>query len=351
MIAKKKLLSVNELQEGMVLACDIVSEGKVLLTDGVIITESILDKLKHMYFIYKVEIYVENTDSVETINFKEKTVKEIENGLKEFSSNLESIFSTMSKSNEIEIKEIREFSKRIQAEFNSIGSVIRNIIFFGSGDDFIYRHSINVTAISYILGKWIGLSEKELNLLTYAAVLHDFGKTKLDKFKMNLKNYKYEDSKEHPVIAYNLIKKIPYLDPSVGYAVLMHHERMDGTGYPLHIKSEKISKYAKIISIADIFDEVSSNRYSEDIKGPLDALKVIQDLSLNKLDSMYSNIFLSHIINYYMGENVLLNDKRSCKVIQIQLNDLTKPLLIDENGFLDLSKEKDLYVEKLDIEK
>jgi hypothetical protein len=60
-------------------------------------------------------------------------------------------------------------------------------------------------------------------------------------------------------------------------------------------------------------------------------------------------MFLNHIVNYYMGENVILNDERVCKIIQVHINDLTKPTLLDDNGFLDLKMEKDLYVEKLVI--
>ncbi|XOQ59327.1 MAG: hypothetical protein ACFWUI_06260 [Clostridium sp.] len=129
----------------------------------------------------------------------------------------------------------------------------------------------------------------------------------------------------------------------------MHHEKMDGSGYPLGITGDKIHKFAKIIAIADLFDEVNSNKYSQNISGPFEALKVIQEQSLGKLDCEYCNTFLNHVINYFIGENVLLNNKKSCKVIQININNLTQPLLLDEDGFLDLKKEKDLYVEKLVI--
>ena len=70
---------------------------------------------------------------------------------------------------------------------------------------------------------------------------------------------------------------------------------------------------------------------------------------MEKLDCKYCSVFLNHIINYFMGENVLLNNGKKCKVIQVQINDLTNPLLLSEDNFLDLRKEKDLYVEKLII--
>ena len=352
MLSKKKLLPVNELQSGMISASNINLEDKVLLADGLTITESILDKLKHIYIIDKVEVYL-MTDSTEVLILKAKTVEEIEATFNEFSCSLASILNDLSTLVVPRIDEVKVFSEKIQKEFHSIAAIIRSVIFYGSKNDRIYRHSINVTAISFILGKWLGLDDKELNLLTYAAILHDFGKIKLSTFILYkrgiLTSNEYETFKTHSVIGYNFVKQIRYLDASVSNAVLMHHERMDGSGYPLHIKGDKISKFSKIIAIADLFDEVSSNRYSEEIRGPLEALKVIQEEGFLRLDNTYCNTFLTHMVNYYIGENVLLNNDRSYKVIQVQMNNLTKPLLFNDNEFVDLTKEKDLYVEKLVI--
>jgi HD-GYP domain-containing protein (c-di-GMP phosphodiesterase class II) len=352
MLSEKKILPINELKVGMIAASDIYIDKKVLLANGVAITETILNKLKQTYIVDKLEVYLRN-DSAEVLTLSMKTVEELESTLNDFSSNLEAIFNNISTLSISEMDEIRTFSKKVQAEFKQIGTVIKNILFYGSGDDTIYRHSVNVTAVSFILGKWLGLDETELNLLTYSAILHDFGKMKIGKDIINKKSKltskEYDTFKTHPVIGYNIVKLIPYIDSSVSYGVLMHHERMDGSGFPLGIKEDKIHKFAKIIAIADIFDEVNSNRYDKKVCGPFEALEVIREESLRKLDSSYCNVFLSHIVNYFMGENVLLNDERSCKVIQVNMNDLTKPLLLDDNGFLDLKKEKDLYVKKLVI--
>ncbi len=352
MLSSKKSLPINELQVGMMSAMDVSFEGKILLGNGVIITESIINRLKTNYIIERLDVYLDN-DPSETLELKIKTVQELENTLNEFSSNLEDIFTNISTLKVPEMTEIRTFSQKIQNEFNATGTVIKNIVFYGSGNDSIYRHSVNVAAISFILGKWLGLNEKELNSLTYSAILHDFGKMEIPEDILNKKDAltlkEYETFKTHPVISFHFVKQIPYIDSDITRSVLLHHERMDGSGYPLHLKDDKIPKFARIIAIADLFDEISSNRHSIKIKGPLEALKIIQDYGVTKLDSSYCTMFLNHIVNYYMGENVLLNDERSCKIIQVQMNDLTRPILLDENGFLDLKKEKDLFVEKFVI--
>ncbi len=352
MSSPKKILSVNELRAGMISSMDINFEDKILLAKDVIITDSIISKLKATYIIHEVEVYLDENSS-NALTVKSKTVEELEDTFNEFSSSLEFMFNSLATLRVPDISEIRIFSQRIREEFNATGIVLKNIVFYGSGNDKIYRHSINVAAISFILGKWAGLDEHELTLLNYAALLHDFGKTQISKDilykKDTLTSKEIEIYNTHPIIGYNFVKQIPYTAPSISQAVLMHHERMDGSGYPLHLKQDKIPDFAKIIAIADLFDEVSSNNYSEKIKGPLESLQVIQEESITKLDYHYSNIFLNHILDFYMGENVMLNDERTCKIIQLQMNELTKPLLLYETGFIDLKKERDLYVAKLII--
>lgn len=346
----KKRLPINELKVDMISANDIILEGKVLLGKDVPISELMLNKLKQNYIVDTVEVYADS-ESNETLTLKINTVEEIEETFNEFSSNLEDIFNNISSLKVPAMEELRVFSKKIQGEFTSTGIVIRDIVLYGSGEDSIYRHSVNVAAVSFILGKWLGLDENDINLLTYSAILHDFGKTKLDSNIVNKKNnlsYKENEIfRTHPIIGYNFIKEIPYLHPSVGLGVLMHHERMDGSGYPLGLKEEKIHKFAKIIAIADLFDEISSSRYSDVEFGPFEVLEIIQKESRFKLDPTYCSMFLNHITNYYIGENVLLSNGSSCKVIQVNMNDLTKPFLLYDGDFLDLNKEKDLHITKL----
>ena len=162
------------------------------------------------------------------------------------------------------MNEIREFSQKIQNELKPSSIVIKNIVLYGSGSDVIYRHGVNVAALSALLGKWIGLEKSQLNLLVYSAILHDFGKTKIDrdvlKKEAPLTKNEFNMIKTHANLGYKIIKEISFLDKAVSYGVLMHHERVDGSGYPLGLKGEAIHPFAKIIAIADVFDAINSDR-------------------------------------------------------------------------------------------
>lgn len=346
MLTNKKLLPINKLEVGMLSADDIKFEDRFLLAKGAIITELVIKTLNQNHIVESIEIYVEN-DSEEISPLKVKTSEKLENTFNEFSASLDSVFNNLSNTKTNSMDELRTFSKKIQDEFIATGAVIQDIVFYSTGDTTIYRHSVNVSAISFILGKWLGLNENEVNLLTYSAILHDFGKTKINNKllnkKLDLTSNEKKVLKSHAILGYNFVKNISYLDSSVSLGILMHHEKIDGSGYPLGLKGKEVHKFAKIIAIADMFDNINSHNS----RNPFEALKIIQEKSFHKLDHTYCNMFLNHVINYCMGETVVLNDERRCKIIKVYINDLTHPLLLDDNGFVDLKKDKNLYIKEI----
>ena len=348
----KRFLTVNELRVGMITAREIKSEGRILLGEGIPITEQVITKLRDTYFYTEIEVYYEEDDDLDNSYDKRiKTIEQVEKSFIELSFDMQHIFENMEYLQSSSMEEVRKFAARIQEELESTSSIIKNIVLYGSGSDTIYRHGVNVAALSTILGRWIGLNEQELNLLTYSAVLHDFGKIKISKDILDkpgvLTPKEFNVIKQHPVIGYNYIKQIRFLDKSVSLGVLMHHEKSDGSGYPLGLKGDKIHQFAKIIAISDVFDAVNSDRIYKKSKGPFEALELIQSESLGRLAYEYCNIFLNHVINYYMGESVLLNNGHLCKIIQVDVKNIERPLLLDDTIFIDLKNQKDLYIEKL----
>lgn len=349
----KKSMNVNELKAGMIVANNVEQDGKVLLGQNITITQSMIDKLKSIYFFEEVEVYYEEEISQETKDIIDS--KKIANEFDALSLNLSTLFDNIicedGKINGACVQEVREFRKRIKEELKSTSIVIKNIILYGSGEDCIYRHGINVAALSSILGSWIGIDENQINLLVYSALLHDFGKTRIDENVLNKNTTLTKDEfniiKSHASVGYDYIKNIECWDKSVSYGVLMHHERIDGSGYPLGIKGEKIHPFAKIIAIADVFDAINSDRVYKKKKLPFEAMQRVKTESLGKLDYEYSKMFLEHVSNYYMGEEVLLNTDEVCKIIQMDLNNLDRPLVLKNGDFIDLAKEKNLYIKEI----
>lgn len=348
---RKVFLTVNELKPKMIIAEEIKSNGLVLLNEGTELTETMINKLRAIYFYSRVAVY---SDQEEVLEFyKNKTVEEIEESFNDLSIDVKEILSNIEDTIKTNFQEIEEFSRKIKDELKSTRSVIKNIVLVGSGEDAIYRHSVNVTALSAVLGKWLGFSERDINLLSHAAILHDFGKTKISSEILDkvtpLTAEDWKKIKSHPGLVYNYLKAVPSLDTSILYGVLMHHERLDGSGYPLGIKEDRIHPFAKIIAIADTFDAINSNRIYRKSQGPFEALETLQKESLGKLDYVYCKVFIEHVINFLMGESVLLNTNKICTVIGVNVNDISRPLLVDGTDFIDLKQRKDIYIKKLII--
>ncbi|WP_160692338.1 HD-GYP domain-containing protein [Clostridium sp. C2-6-12] len=348
-----KRLNFNQLEEGMIVAQNVEQNGKILLKKDNPITNQMIDKLKNLYFIGVVEVYTKKAEKKKTeadIKKEQEYIK-IEEEFKEISYKLQKTFRQIVSEDSIAMNEIREFSKKIQNELKPSSVVLKNIVLYGSGTDSIYRHAVNVAALSGLLGSWAGLEKSQLNLLVYSAILHDFGKTKIDreilKKEVPLSKNEFGHIKTHSNAGYQIIKQIQFLDKSVSYGVLMHHEREDGSGYPLGLKAEAIHPFAKIIAIADVFDAINSDRGYKKKKPPFEALQIVKNESLGKLNYEYAKIFIEHVMDYYTGEEVLLNTNERCKIIQMNVNNLERPLVIKNGEFVDLNKERDLYIKEL----
>ena len=218
-------------------------------------------------------------------------------------------------------------------------------------DDTTYAHCINVAIISRILGGWLEFSEKDLELLTLAGLLHDIGKCKIDQQILSkngpLTQEEFKQIKKHPALGIKILEGFP-LDERVRSAVLMHHERCDGSGYPSGLRKEAISEFAKIVAIADVYDAMTSNRCYRKGFCPFEVIATFERIGFERYDSKYLLPFLTHIIDTYIGNTVLLNDGSSGKVILINRQALSRPVVSTATDkYLDLSKHPELYIQSI----
>lgn len=215
-------------------------------------------------------------------------------------------------------------------------------------NDITFMHSMNVALLSNILGQWLGLNNSDIQILTVGGLLHDIGKLTIPNNITNkpakLTPVEYNIIKTHTVQGYKLLQ--PHaIDENIKDIALMHHERNDGTGYPLNITSDRISPYAKIIAITDVYDAMTAARV---YRGPLCPFKVISIFEAEgyqKYESKFILTFLEHIAESYMNNRVHLSNGKEGDVVFMNRNSLSKPMIQCGNEFIDLSKEKDIYIE------
>lgn len=134
-------------------------------------------------------------------------------------------------------------------------------------DKYTSGHSRRVAEYSKMLAEALGKDEKDQQEIYLFALLHDIGKIGVPDWIINkqdkLTEEEYAEIKKHPQIGYEILKSISIM-PKLKNGVRWHHERLDGSGYPDGLKGDDIPEYAKIISVADAYDAMTSNRSYRD---------------------------------------------------------------------------------------
>jgi HD-GYP domain-containing protein (c-di-GMP phosphodiesterase class II) len=218
-------------------------------------------------------------------------------------------------------------------------------------DEYTYQHNIGVSVLSTMIGKWLNLSEDELSILTLAALLHDVGKVRIaDDILLKpakLTAEEYHQIKMHTVHGYDILKNSHDLDPRIPLVAMQHHEREDGTGYPLGIKAEKLNYFSKIVAVADIFHAMSSRRPYHNPAPFHKVVKKMKEGEFGELDPYIVTIFLENMFEKMIGKEIILTDGRKGEVVFIHPNDLLSPLVRIENEFLDLSTDKSVFIQEI----
>jgi len=157
-------------------------------------------------------------------------------------------------------------------------STFHSLLQVMSFDYHTYTHSINVCTLAIGLAKFSGIDNQlELDKIGTGALLHDVGKTKVSEAILNkpgpLTSMEMGFIKKHPQWGHDIIKETDMISKESYYAILQHHERENGTGYPHGLKAEQIHPYGKIVAIADVFDAMTTERSYRQAVNSFPALK------------------------------------------------------------------------------
>ncbi len=246
---------------------------------------------------------------------------------------------------------VEKYSNQICKYLNDDTNILTLLNSVQDKNPYMYSHPVNVAFLSFVIGKWLNLDYLNLANLVSAGLLHDIGKAKIKDSLLNkadtLTLEEMERLKSHPVIGYKILDSVSIFDPEVLQGVLFHHERMDGTGYPLGLKGEKINLFGRIIAIADTFDAITANKPYSTKNSPLKAIEEIQANSFNHLDPYICKIFVNNNIDYYNGRAIRLSNEQVGNIVYINPIEITKPIVCCENEYHDLSVERDMEVVEL----
>lgn len=217
-------------------------------------------------------------------------------------------------------------------------------------DDSTYAHSMNVGLLCNVFADWLGFDEEDKKKLTVAGILHDIGKTRIPldiiQKPSSLSEEEYQIIKKHTEYGFAILTENK-LDYHIRYTALQHHERNDGSGYPLGLVDDHIDEFAKIVSIVDVYDAMTSPRVYRGPMCPFDVIQLFEEEGFRKYDSAYILTFLKRIAESYLNEQVRLSDGRIGKLVFINVHALSRPVVMVGDQVVDLQKEKHLHIREI----
>jgi len=180
----------------------------------------------------------------------------------------------------------------VSTDINAVSSLMR----LSAHDYYTYNHSVDVAVYSIVLAKKIfGEDRKLLITAGLSGFLHDIGKKKIDLALINkssaLSPEEWAEIRRHPQYGLELLTEMKSIPPEAKDVVYQHHENYDGTGYPDGRKGDEISKLARVVSIADVFDALTTDRSYHKAIPPVEALSMMFGMQPGKFDPQLFSTF------------------------------------------------------------
>lgn len=354
-----KTLQVKDLIPGMVIGADVYdSSGNLLFRTGTTVNEAAITTLRS-YYIYNV--FVEDSSIPATAEIQESTRSEqVKNSkeFREFKVRFEDVVSNVQvQINDIVARNVNTLDTEALLsqpmslfQGRSPQSVFDMLHNLRSYDDTTYVHCINVSLISGILARWAGYPEEDIETAILAGVLHDIGKLVIPeaiiKKPGRLTREEYEIIKNHTIEGFKILDSYD-VNENMKYAALMHHERCDGKGYPFQLQDYQINRFAKIVSIADVYDAMTSARCYRGPICPFEVIDIMMDEGLERYDAKLILTFLEHMGNTYLNNRVKLSDESEGEIIFVDSKYPSRPMIKFDNGKLLSLKNTDLRIKEI----
>lgn len=348
-----KEITVDSLKLGMIISSDIFNDlGNIILSEGTEINERHLEYFKTHKIDY---IYVDDEfKNYEDLNaYKVIASDKYKSINTHYGQVLEEFkrfyFQVQNKDFDYELETLEQELVPLIDHLLNDNDILGSMRLVSFRESYHFTHAVNVAMLGAMLGKWLNLDREVIQMIAIAGLLHDIGKTQVPQdllFKTTrLTLMEMEQVKAHSKLGYESLKSNKKIPKEVLGAVLFHHERSDGSGYPSGLKEDQIPYLARIIGVVDVFDAITSDRIYKNGISSFQAFSVIKDESFSGLDPTISDVFLSNIASHFINNKVELSNGKIGEVVYVNRYALNRPLIKLENGdFVDLSTDYSLDV-------
>lgn len=265
-------------------------------------------------------------------------------------------FSKWERQSQIDLFRIRSMILPLFERVEAIGLNVFFLHHHARKNHYIYHHCVSLGLLSFYLAQRMGLTKKEAIQVGLSGLLSDAGLAKVNvPFKQKyqpLLHIEDDEIKKHPTLSYRLIESEKTLSQEQKLAILQHHERLDGSGFPLGVESDKVHLFARIIGLCDEYHASLCEAQFTEKPSLYHAIKRILDARFTKFDPKVVQAFIDTIAGFLMGAHVKLSNGQTAKIIFIDQNNLLYPMvqLVDQEQIIALEQERQLYIADVILE-
>ena len=352
-----RIVNVSSLKGYEILGKKIFDDsGRVLLNTGVNLTPYYIQKLAEFGII---SVYIDDDISKEVII--EESISEQTRQMSKYA--VKEMIEKYCREGKTDNSGIMKSVNSLVDDVLSNKNILINVAEIRASDNSVYSHSVNVCILSTIIGIHMGYNMLKLKDIATGAILHDIGKAKIKNDKKITSEFNNNEELDsyielmHPKVGGDFLEEQNFCSVYAKVAVLMHHERIDGSGYPFKLKGDEISEIAKIVSICDVFDNLVSGKGGEEPKPVYEVIEYLFAMSEFYFDSEMVKKFTMNIAAFPTGSGVLLNSNEKCLVLRQNKAMPMRPVIkviydkygeaVSEPYEIDLLKELTVFITKI----
>lgn len=363
---EKLKIRVNQLIEGSILVDDVLSAtNKPLILRNTVVTNHIIAVL-NAFLIDEVEIQdppvngqevqVEGEEKIH-IDRKEMGVKVEQSFYKQYISAVNSykqLYIGWQSGSQMDISKVRHIILPLVEELltNNLEETFK-LYHYSTKEDYLFHHSVSVALLSAFLAKKLGYKQGDINQISITGLLCDSGMAKVDAGitakNITLTEKEYRGIKQHPIYSYQLLKNVMSIKEGVKIGVLQHHERIDGSGYPLGVKGAQLHPYSKIVALADTYQAMVSVRPYRSKQSPFKVLEQIIQDDFGRFDLSIVTELKKGLLKFSAGTKVRLSNGLSAEIVFIDEQYPTRPMIkiLGKDEIITLKDRRELYIEEL----
>lgn len=339
------MLKTAALKPGMITAETCWNNNQVVLQSNTVLTSSIIRRLP-FWGIQTIRVQKRiKTGDVHSALLNENLPAAILQDDPEFvdkyrlvTSIAAKLLSDMRKKENLPYEEMHQLATVYLYDLLQTDNVVSKLYKLKTSVDYTFLHAVDVGIIAGMLGKWYGFREKDIKTLLLCGVMHDIGKMQIPPAILVKPGRLTPEERKvvnlHPRYGYYMAQSVPTIPHEVPYAILHHHEREHGGGYPDGLNAAQIHPFAKIIAIADTYDALTTDKAYQKSVTPFEALEILTDQMAVSLEKEYCRTFIRNIAYSLMGSTVLLSDGTQGQVLQMDHFMSLRPVVNTADGEL-----------------